>query len=217
MFHLIAKGLLWLLQFFYSYVHNWGVAIILLTILIKALFWPLTAKSYASMEKMKKLQPHMVKLREKYKDNKEQLNKEVMALYKTYGVNPASGCVPILIQMPVFFGLYQALLTAIELRHAPFIAHLPGTDMLWLADLSARDPYYITPVIMGLTMFLQQKMSPPATDPTQQKIMMFLPIIFTVLFLGFPSGLVVYWLVNNILSIAQQRMMMKKISSPAAK
>ncbi|WP_297670921.1 membrane protein insertase YidC [uncultured Desulfovibrio sp.] len=217
MFHLIAKGLLWLLQFFYSYVHNWGVAIILLTILIKALFWPLTAKSYASMEKMKKLQPHMVKLREKYKDNKEQLNKEVMALYKTYGVNPASGCVPILIQMPVFFGLYQALLTAIELRHAPFIAYLPGTDMLWLADLSARDPYYITPVIMGLTMFLQQKMSPPATDPTQQKIMMFLPIIFTVLFLGFPSGLVVYWLVNNILSIAQQRMMMKKISSPAAK
>lgn len=217
MFHLIAKGLLWLLQFFYSYVHNWGIAIILLTILIKALFWPLTAKSYASMEKMKKLQPHMVTLREKYGNNKEQLNKEVMALYKTYGVNPASGCVPILIQMPVFFGLYQALLTAIELRHAPFITYLPGTDMLWLADLSSRDPFYITPIIMGLTMFLQQKMSPPAADPTQQKIMMFLPIVFTVLFLGFPSGLVVYWLVNNILSIAQQRMMMKKISAPATK
>ena len=215
MFHLIAKGLLWLLQFFYSYVQNWGIAIILLTLLIKALFWPLTAKSYASMEKMKKLQPHMVKLREKYGNNKEQLNKEVMALYKTYGVNPASGCVPILIQMPVFFGLYQALLTAIELRHAPFITYLPGTDLLWLADLSSRDPWYITPVIMGLTMFLQQKMSPPATDPTQQKIMMFLPIVFTVLFLGFPSGLVVYWLVNNILSIAQQRMMMKKLAQKA--
>lgn len=217
MFHLIAKGLLWLLQFFYNYVHNWGVAIILLTIVIKALFWPLTAKSYASMEKMKKLQPHMVKLRERYKDNKEQMNKEIMALYKTYGVNPASGCVPILIQMPVFFGLYQALLTAIELRHAPLISYLPGTDMLWLADLSSRDPLYITPIVMGLTMFLQQKMSPPANDPMQQKIMMFLPIIFTVLFLGFPSGLVVYWLVNNILSIAQQRMMMKKLSTSAAR
>ncbi|MBQ9406001.1 MAG: membrane protein insertase YidC [Desulfovibrio sp.] len=215
MFHLIAKGLLWLLQFFYSYVHNWGLAIILLTLLIKALFWPLTAKSYASMEKMKKLQPHMVKLREKYGKDKETMNKEVMALYKTYGVNPASGCVPILIQMPVFFGLYQALLTAIELRHAPFISYLPGTDLLWLADLSSRDPYYITPIIMGLTMFLQQKMSPPATDPTQQKIMMFLPIVFTVLFLGFPSGLVVYWLVNNVLSIAQQRLMMKKLAQKA--
>lgn len=217
MFHVIAKGLLWLLEFFHTYVNNWGVAIILLTLLIKALFWPLTAKSYASMEKMKKLQPHMVAIREKYKDNKELMNKEVMALYKTYGVNPASGCVPILIQMPVFFGLYQALLTSIELRHAPFITHLPGTNLLWLADLSSKDPFYITPIIMGLTMFLQQRMSPPATDPTQQKVMMFLPLIFTVMFLNFPSGLVVYWLVNNILSIAQQRMMAKKFSTPAAK
>lgn len=210
MFSIIAKGLLWLLEFFHKYVHNWGVAIILLTIVIKAVFWPLTAKSYASMEKMKKLQPMMTAIREKYKDNKELMNKEVMALYKTYGVNPASGCVPILIQLPVFFGLYQALLTSIELRHAPFIMYLPFTDKLWLADLSAKDPYYITPVIMGLTMFLQQRMSPPATDPTQQKIMMFLPLIFTVLFLGFPSGLVIYWLVNNILSIFQQWLMMRK-------
>lgn len=210
MFSVIAKGLMWLLSFFYSYVHNWGVAIILLTLLIKAVFWPLTAKSYASMEKMKKLQPMMQSLREKYKDDKEAMNREVMSLYKTYGVNPASGCVPILIQLPVFFGLYQALLTAIELRHAPFISHLPFTDMVWLADLSAKDPYYITPIIMGATMFLQQKMSPPAADPTQQKIMMFLPIIFTVLFLGFPSGLVLYWLVNNVLSIFQQWLMMRK-------
>lgn len=217
MFHVIAKGLLWLLEFFQKYVNNWGVAIILLTVLIKALFWPLTAKSYASMEKMKKLQPHMVAIREKHKDNKELMNKEVMALYKTYGVNPASGCVPILIQMPVFFGLYQALLTSIELRHAPFISYLPGTDIIWLADLSAKDPFYITPIVMGLTMFIQQKMSPPATDPTQQKIMMFLPLIFTAMFLSFPSGLVVYWLVNNILSIAQQRMMAKKFSTSAAK
>ena len=215
MFSIIAKGLLWLLEFFHKYVHNWGVAIILLTIVIKAVFWPLTAKSYASMEKMKKLQPMMTAIREKYKDNKERMNKEVMALYKTYGVNPASGCVPILIQLPVFFGLYQALLTSIELRHAPFIMYLPFTDKLWLADLSAKDPYYITPVIMGLTMFLQQRMSPPATDPTQQKIMMFLPLIFTVLFLGFPSGLVIYWLVNNILSIFQQWLMMRKNKAAA--
>lgn len=210
MFSIIAKGLLWLLAFFYSYVHNWGVAIILLTILIKAVFWPLTAKSYSSMEKMKKIQPMMQAIREKYKDDKEQLNKEIMGLYKTYGVNPASGCVPILVQLPVFFGLYQALLTSIELRHASFIDYLPGTDMLWLADLSAKDPFYITPIIMGLTMFLQQKMTPPAGDPTQQKIMMFLPLVFTVMFLQFPAGLVLYWLVNNILSIAQQGMMLRK-------
>ena len=191
------------------------MAIILLTVVIKAVFWPLTAKSYASMEKMKKLQPMMTAIREKHKDNKELMNKEVMALYKTYGVNPASGCVPILIQLPVFFGLYQALLTSIELRHAPFITYLPFTDKLWLADLSAKDPFYITPIIMGLTMFLQQRMSPPATDPTQQKIMMFLPLIFTVLFLGFPAGLVIYWLVNNILSIFQQWLMMRKNKAAA--
>lgn len=215
MFSLIAKALLWLLQFFYEYVHNWGVAIILLTVLIKAVFWPLTAKSYASMEKMKKLQPMMLTIREKHKDNKEQMNKEIMALYKTYGVNPASGCVPIVIQLPVFFGLYQALLTSIELRHAHFITFLPGTDILWLADLSAKDPFYITPIIMGATMFLQQRMSPPASDPMQQKVMLFLPLIFTVLFLSFPSGLVLYWLVNNVLSIAQQWMMMRKTKRTA--
>lgn len=215
MFSIIAKGLLWLLEFFHKYVNNWGLAIILLTVVIKAVFWPLTAKSYASMEKMKKLQPMMTAIREKHKDNKELMNKEVMALYKTYGVNPASGCVPILIQLPVFFGLYQALLTSIELRHAPFITYLPFTDKLWLADLSAKDPFYITPIIMGLTMFLQQRMSPPATDPTQQKIMMFLPLIFTVLFLGFPAGLVIYWLVNNILSIFQQWLMMRKNKAAA--
>lgn len=216
-FGIIGKALMWLLEFFYSYVQNWGIAIILLTILIKALFWPLTAKSYSSMEKMKKLQPQMTALREKYKDDKEKMNKEVMALYKTYGVNPASGCVPVLIQLPVFFGLYQALLSAIELRHASFITYLPFTDSYWLADLSSKDPFYITPIIMGLTMFLQQKMSPSAPDPMQQRIMMFLPLIFTVLFLGFPSGLVIYWLLNNILSIFQQWMMIKKNKGAKAK
>ena len=156
------------------------------------------------MEKMKELQPLMTGIREKYKDNKEEMNKEMMSLYKTYKVNPLNGCVPILIQLPVFFGLYQALLTSIALRHASFIPYLPGTHVVWLADLSAKDPLYITPIIMGLTMFLQQRMSPPPADPMQQKIMMFLPLIFTVVFLNFPAGLVLYWLVNNILSIFQQ-------------
>ncbi|MDD2966202.1 MAG: membrane protein insertase YidC [Desulfovibrionaceae bacterium] len=210
MFSMIAKALLWMMDFFQQYAHNWGISIILLTVFIKAVFWPLTAKSYSSMEKMKKLQPLMQAIREKHKDDKEAMNKEVMALYKTYGVNPASGCVPILVQLPVFFGLYQALLTSIELRHASFISYLPGTDLVWLADLASKDPYYITPVIMGVTMFLQQKMSPPAGDPMQQKIMMFLPIIFTVMFLGFPAGLVIYWLVNNVLSILQQWLMIRK-------
>ena len=215
-FSVIAKFLLWILEYIHRYVHNWGVAIILLTILIRGAFWPLTAKSYASMEKMKQLQPLINNIREKYKDNREQMNKEVMALYKSYRVNPASGCVPILVQLPVFFGLYQALLTSIALRHASFITYLPGTDILWLADLSAKDPLYITPIIMGLTMFLQQKMSPPPADPMQRKIMMFMPLIFTVLFLNFPSGLVIYWLFNNILSILQQWLMMRKMRKPAA-
>lgn len=210
MFSLIAVGLMWLLEFFHAYVANWGVAIILLTVVIKALFWPLTAKSYKSMEQMKKLHPLILKIREKHAGDKEAMNREVMGLYKTYKVNPAGGCVPILVQLPVFFGLYQALMTAIELRHASFITFLPGTDLLWLADLSAKDPYYISPLLMGASMFIQQKLTPAAGDPTQQKIMMFMPVVFTFLFLGFPSGLVVYWLVNNVLSIAQQWMMIRK-------
>lgn len=217
MFSSIAKGLLWILNFFYSYVGNWGIAIILLTIVIKIIFWPLTAKSYSSMEKMKKLAPMMQKIKEKYKDDKEAMNKEVMALYKTYNVNPASGCIPILIQMPVFFGLYQALLTAIEMRHASFIYTLPFTDIPWLCDLSARDPLYITPIVMGLSMLIQQKMAPQGVDPKQQKIMMILPIVFTFLFLAFPCGLVVYWLVNNILAIAQQWWMGHKLKKPGKK
>ncbi len=217
MFSIIAKALLWILNIFYGFVGNWGVAIILLTIVIKALFWPLTAKSYSSMEKMKKLAPMMEKIKQRHKNDKEAMNKEVMALYKTYGVNPASGCVPILIQMPVFFGLYQALLTSIELRHASFIDTLPLTDIPWLCDLSTRDPLYITPILMGASMLIQQKLAPQGIDPKQQKIMMILPVVFTFLFLAFPSGLVVYWLVNNIISIGQQWLMhrkMRKTSRP---
>ncbi len=209
-FDILAKPLLWVLNFCYKYVGNYGTAIIILTILIKLLFWPLSQKSYKSMAQMKKLQPMIAKLKEKYGDDKQKLNQETMALYKTYKVNPAGGCLPMVIQIPVFFGLYKALLEGIELRHAPFISHLPFTDMVWLADLSAKDPFYITPLVMGATMFLQQKMSPTAGDPTQAKIMLLMPVVFTFLFLNFPAGLVVYWLVNNVLSIAQQWMMMKE-------
>ncbi len=210
MFGIIGSVLLWCLEYLYSYVNNWGVAIILLTIGIKILFWPLTAKSYSSMAKMRKLQPMMQAIREKHGDDREAMSRETMALYKTYGVNPASGCVPMLVQLPVFFGLYQALLTSIELRGASFITYFPGTDMLWLADLSQADPFFITPIIMGVSMFAMQKMSPPMGDPMQQKIMMFLPLIFTVMFLSFPAGLVLYWLVNNLLSMLQQWLLLRK-------
>ncbi len=209
-FDILAKPLLIGLEFFHGYVHNYGIAIILLTICIKLLFWPLSQKSYGSMEQMKKLQPMVAKLREKYGDDKQRLNQETMALYKTYKVNPMGGCLPMVVQIPVFFGLYKALLGAVELRHAPFIEHLPFTDLPWLADLSAKDPYYITPIIMGVTMFLQQKMTPSTGDPTQAKIMMLMPLIFTFMFLNFPSGLVIYWLLNNVLSIGQQLMIARK-------
>lgn len=206
-FDIIAKPLVDLLRFFHGLVGNWGVAIILLTLLIKLVFWPLSKKSYSSMDKMKKLQPLINQIREKHADDRERMNAEMMQLYKTYKINPMGGCLPMIVQIPVFFGLYQALLNSIELRHASFIGHLPGTDLVWLADLSTKDPYYITPLIMGATMFIQQRLTPAPGDPTQAKVMMFMPVIFTVMFLNFPSGLVVYWLVNNVLSIAQQWMM----------
>jgi len=209
-FHIIAVPLLHLLNWFYQYVHNYGVAIILLTVLIKIIFWPLSHKSYKSMEQMKRLQPMLAKLREKYADDKERMNQEVMQLYKTYKVNPAGGCLPMIVQIPVFFGLYKALLGSIELRHASFINHVPFTDLVWMADLSVKDPYYVTPLIMGATMFIQQKMTPTGGDPMQAKIMLFMPVVFTFMFLNFPAGLVVYWLVNNVLSIGQQWWMMRK-------
>ncbi|WP_320170708.1 membrane protein insertase YidC [Maridesulfovibrio sp.] len=212
-FDIIAKPLVIALKWFNQYTHNYGISIILLTVVIKILFWPLSQKSYKSMEQMKRLQPMIAKLREKYGDDREALNKETMQLYKTYNVNPAGGCLPMLLQIPVFFGLYRALMGTVALRHADFIHYLPFTDIVWLADLSAKDPLYITPIVMGATMFLQQKMTPSAGDPTQQKIMMFLPLVFTFMFLNFPAGLVVYWMVNNILSIAQQWMMTRKVNN----
>jgi YidC/Oxa1 family membrane protein insertase len=201
---IIAKPLVYALQFFYQFVGNYGVAIILLTIVIKLIFWPLSHKSYKSMERMKKIQPMMKKLKEQYKDDRQKMNQELMRLYKTYKVNPAGGCLPMLLQIPVFIGLYEALLGAVELRHASFIPEVPFTDIVWLADLSAKDPLYVTPVVMGLSMFLQQKLSPTAGDPTQAKIMLIMPIFLTFIFLNFPAGLVVYFFTNNVLSIAQQ-------------
>ena len=210
MFSIIARPLLTILAFFHSFVGNWGIAILMLTFCIRVVFWPLSQKSFKSMEQMKKLQPMMKKLREKHKDDKEALNKEMMQLYKTYKVNPAGGCLPIVVQIPVFIGLYQALLNSIELRHASFIEYLPFTHITWLADLSAADPFYITPLLMGASMFLQQRLTPAAGDPTQQKVMMFMPVIFTVMFINFPAGLVIYWLCNNILSFGQQWWMLRK-------
>lgn len=195
-FGFMAKPLLVVLNFFQRYLGNYGLAIVLITVIIKIIFYPLTKHSLKSMKEMQKIQPQLAALKEKYKDNKEKLNKEMMELYKRYKINPVGGCLPMVLQIPVFIALYEVLYVAIELRHAPLF--------LWIHDLSDKDPYYITPIIMGATMFLQQKMTPSTVDPNQAKIMLIMPIIFTFMFLNFPSGLVLYWLVNNVLSIAQQ-------------
>ena len=201
----LALPLLYVLKFIYQYVHNYGLAIIILTIFVKMLFWPLGNISYKSMKEMQKLQPQMKTLRDKHKDDKAKMQQETMALYKRHKVNPMSGCFPMVIQLPVFFGLYRALLYSIELRHSPLF--------FWIQDLSAKDPYYITPIIMGATMFLQQRMSPtPGGNEMQAKLMMWMPVVFTFLFLSFPSGLVIYWLFNNILSIGQQYYINKRSS-----
>ena len=194
-FAFMAKPALVILNFFERYVGNYGLAIIILTILIKIVFHPLTKKSLNSMKDMQLLQPQMKALREKHKEDKQQQNKEIMALYKRHKVNPVGGCLPMVLQIPVFIALYEVLGVAIELRHAPF--------MFWLTDLSSQDPYYITPIFMGITMFIQQKLTPSTMDPTQAKMMLLMPVVFTVLFLSFPSGLVLYWIVNNLITIGQ--------------
>lgn len=217
-FDVIAKPCLWFMNKIHSVIPNYGIAIILLTVFTKILLWPLGSKSYKSMSEMKRLQPLMTEIREKHKNDKQKMNQELMALYKTYKVNPMGGCLPMVLQIPVFFALYKMLYQAIELRHAPFF--------LWINDLSVPDrlfnfgfsipfmePPYGIPVltiIMGATMLLQQKMSPPPGDPTQAKMMMLMPVVFTFIFINFSSGLVLYWLVNNILSISQQYYVQKK-------
>ncbi len=192
----ISDPLFWILKTIHSVVQNWGWSIILLTILIKLLFFPLSAASYKSMARMKKLQPRMETLKERFSDDKAALQQEMMKLYKQEKVNPAGGCIPILIQVPVFIALYYVLLESVEMRHAPFA--------LWMQDLSSKDPYYILPILMGASMMLQFRLNPTPMEPMQQKIMMIMPIAMTFLFVTFPSGLVLYWVVNNVLSIAQQ-------------
>jgi len=203
MFWPIASPIFLLLSKIYSLVNNWGVAIILVTIIIKLLFFHLSSISYKSMGNMKKLQPKMEILKHRYKDDKKMFGQAVMDLYKKEKVNPLSGCLPVLIQIPVFISLYYVLLESVELRQAPFI--------FWIKDLSDNDPYYVLPIIMAFTMYLQQKLNPPIQDPTQAKIMMFMPVIFLFIFLQFPSGLILYWIVNNILSIIQQWFIMRKV------
>jgi YidC/Oxa1 family membrane protein insertase len=192
----IAWPLFWLLEKFHALSGNWGVAIILLTVLIKLVFFPLSAASYKSMAKMKLITPRLTKIRETYGHDRQKMNQAMMDLYKTEKINPLGGCFPILVQIPVFIALYWVLLAAIELRHAPFV--------LWIKDLSALDPYYVLPVLMTVTMVLQTRMNPTPPDPVQAKVMKVMPFVFSIFFFFFPAGLVLYWLVNNILSILQQ-------------
>ena len=202
----ISKPLYLLLSFFNDLVGNWGVAIILLTLMVKAIFYKLSEKSYRSMARMRKVGPRLKALKERYGDDRQRMNQAMMELYKTEKINPMGGCLPLLIQMPVFIALYWALLESVELRQAPFI--------FWIKDLSVMDPYYILPIIMGISMVIQQKLSPtPMADPVQAKMMMALPLVFTVFFAFFPSGLVLYWVANNILTITQQWIITKRIDA----
>lgn len=193
---IIAAPLFWVLSAIQKLVGNWGVSIILLTILIKLVFYPLSAASYRSMAHLRELTPRLQSMKEKFGDDRQKLQQAMMELYKTEKINPLGGCLPILVQIPVFIALYWVLLGSVEMRHAPF--------MLWIQDLSATDPYFVLPILMGLTMIIQTKLNPKPTDPVQAKVMMIMPIVFSVFFFFFPAGLVLYWLVNNILSIAQQ-------------
>lgn len=193
----------------FSGVGNWGFSIILLTVLVKILFFGLNAKAYRSMAKMRAIQPKMLALKDKYPDDRQRQSKEMMQLYAKEGVNPIGGCLPMIVQMPVFISLYWVLMESVELRHAPFIGYIH--------DLSAMDPYFIMPLIMGVSMWFQQRLNPPPPDPMQAKVMQFLPVIFTFFFLFFPSGLVLYWVVNNILSIAQQWVITKRIEAETKK
>jgi YidC/Oxa1 family membrane protein insertase len=206
----IATPLFWLLSLFQGWVHNWGLAIILLTVLIKLAFFPLSAASYRSMAKMRVVAPKLEKIKQQYSDDRERLHKAMMELYKTEKINPLGGCLPILIQIPVFISLYWAILSSVELRHAPFFG--------WITDLSSADPYYILPLVMGATMIIQTKLNPTPPDPLQAKMMQIMPIAFSVVFFFFPAGLVLYSVVNNVLSIGQQWFItrgMEKLGSAA--
>jgi YidC/Oxa1 family membrane protein insertase len=205
----IAAPIFWVLQWLNSFIGNWGWSIIVLTILIKAAFFPLSAASYKSMAKMRVLTPKLQKLKDTFGDDKQRMNQEMMELYKKEKVNPLGGCLPILVQIPVFIALYWVLLGAVEMRGAPWLG--------WIKDLSDKDPYFIMPLIMGVTMLIQTKLNPTPPDPMQAKIMMIMPIVFTGMFLFFPAGLVLYWTVNNVLSIAQQWQVNRMIEASGLK
>jgi YidC/Oxa1 family membrane protein insertase len=199
----LAIPLFEVLQFFHGLVGNYGVAIILVTLAIKVVFFPLFSMSYRAMAKMRKVQPELQRLREQYGDDRQKLNEEMMRLYKEEKVNPLGGCLPILVQIPVFISLYWVLLESVEIRHEPF--------MLWITDLTSQDPFYVLPVLMGASMVVQQLLNPSPLDPIQKKVMLALPVVFTVFFIQFPAGLVLYWLSNNLISIGQQWWIMRKI------
>ncbi|MCP5231302.1 MAG: membrane protein insertase YidC [Zoogloeaceae bacterium] len=201
----IAAPLFWLLQWFHKLTGNWGWAIILVTIAIKAVFFPLSAASYKSMAKMRTLGPRLKRMKEQYGDDKVKMQQAMMELYKREKINPLGGCLPILVQIPVFIALYWVLLGSVEMRHAPWLG--------WIHDLSTKDPYYVLPILMGISMLIQTRLNPTPPDPIQAKVMMAMPIVFTFMFLFFPSGLVLYWVVNNTLSIAQQWQITKMIES----
>ncbi len=204
---MVASPLFWVLSLIHGLVHNWGVAIILLTLLIKAAFYPLSAKSYRSMAQMRELAPRLESMKQKFGDDRQKMQQAMMELYKTEKINPMSGCLPVLIQIPVFISLYWMLLGSVELRHAPFFG--------WIQDLSAVDPYYILPIMMGASMIIQTKLNPKPSDPIQAKVMTWMPVIFSVFFFFFPAGLVLYWVVNNIISIWQQWYVNKSIHAAA--
>ncbi|WP_043514724.1 membrane protein insertase YidC [Halomonas sp. BC04] len=201
----IANPLFWLLDQIHSLIGNWGWSIVFLTIVVKLVMWPLSAKAYKSMARMRKLGPEMQRLKEQYGDDRQKMSQEMMKFYQKEKINPLGGCLPILVQMPVFIALYWMLLESVELRHAPF--------MFWIQDLSMRDPFFILPILMGASMFVQQMLNPTPPDPMQAKIMKMLPIVFTFFFLWFPAGLVIYWVVNNLISIAQQYVITRKIEN----
>lgn len=207
-FWFLAKPLYWVLDYIHGFTNNWGWAIILVTLLLKICFYKLSAAGYRSMANMRKVQPRLLSIRDRYKDDRAKLNQAMMDIYKEEKINPLGGCFPILIQIPVFISLYWVLLESVELRQADFI--------LWIHDLSIPDPYFVLPLLMGITMFVQQKLNPAPMDPVQAKVMSVLPVVFTVFFAFFPSGLVLYWVVNNALSIAQQWMITRNIERASA-
>ena len=202
---ILAKPLFWILQQYHSLFDNWGWAIIFLTLTVKLLFYKLSEASYRSMAKMRKVGPKLQSLKERYGDDRQGMSQAMMKLYKDEKINPLGGCLPILVQMPVFIALYWVLLESVEMRNAPFA--------LWITNLSEQDPYYILPLVMGITMFIQQKLNPAPMDPMQQKVFQIMPVMFTVFFIFFPAGLVLYWVVNNTLSIIQQWVITKRIAA----